>query len=197
MPESPRSNEQNPCNVDVPLTGFRQPVSVLIAHDFEKLPEGMTILAPDTRRIQLFAAIHRGENVYGSLREEFFVCRSGDFDYNWTVLWVTLNADQAQDSVQRLEPFCMLAAGWRPDGIGDEVASAMEEFDALELEGLILLWAYARYVTASWGKEFLAEAEVTGGLLDGQVAGLVVQAGRSREHLDLSSLGQGRDSRAE
>jgi hypothetical protein len=53
---------------------------------------------------------------------------------------MSINADQAQDSVQRLEPFCMLAAGWQPDEIEEKTASLMEDFDALEFEGLIFCY---------------------------------------------------------
>lgn len=114
-----RGDPKNLPSVDVPIVGFNQPVTVFVFHDFAEFPHGLTVLAPDTRHVKALATIEQGTNVYGSLSEQFFVCRDGDSDYNWTVLWVTLNAHQAQDSVQRLEPFCMLAASWLPDGIED------------------------------------------------------------------------------
>lgn len=174
--------------VDVPVTGFERPVTVLISHDCADLPQGLTVLAPDTRHVKRLAAINRGGNAYGSLDEELFVCRDGDFEHNWSVLWVTQNADQAQDSVHRLEPFCMLAAGWQPDDIEDDAATVLEELDPLELEGMILLWAYANYVTSAWGQEFLAEANVLGGLFKAGVADSIVRAGASGVPLDFSRI---------
>ncbi len=55
------------------------------------------------------------------------------------VLWVTLSGAQAEDDVQRLEPFCMLPIGWRPDDLSDDAVSIIEGFEELELEGAILL----------------------------------------------------------
>jgi hypothetical protein len=190
MSEALGGDQEDVCTVSVPVTGLNRPVPVLIAHDSKKLPEGLTVLAPDTRQARVFASIDRGANAYGSIREEFFVCRDSDFDYNWTVLWVTQNAEQAQDNVQRLEPFSMLGAGWPPDEIEDNVASLLEDFDPAIVEGMILLWAYAHYAAASWGEEFHTDAKVRGGLLDASAAGLVVQAGTVGSPLNLSWLSQ-------
>jgi hypothetical protein len=117
-----------------------------------------------------------------------FVCRDGDFEHNWSVLWVTQNADQAQDSVRRLEPFCMLATGWQPDDIEDDAATVLEELEPLELEGMILLWAYANYATSTWGQEFLAEANVLGGVFKAGVTDSIVRAGASGVPLDFSRI---------
>ena len=66
--------------VDVSVLGLSRPVTVLISHDCAHLPNGLTVLAPDTRHVEHFAAIDRGGNVHGSLREELFVCWDRDFD---------------------------------------------------------------------------------------------------------------------
>lgn len=176
--------------VEVPVAGFNRPVTVLIFHGSENLPEGISVFAPDTRRAEPFVAIDRGANFYGSLREDFFVCRDGDYEYKWAVLWVTLNADQMQDSVQRLKPFCMLSADWQPDNTEDHLATALDELDTLELEGMILLWAYANYATDAWSKDFLTRAKVAGGLLTADVAASVVQAGMDGMPLELLRLGR-------
>jgi hypothetical protein len=181
-----RDDQKNLPIVDVPVAGFNQPVTVFVSHDFAEFPHGLTVLAPDTRHVKALATIEQGANVYGSLSEQFFVCRDGDSDYNWTVLWVTLNAHQAEDSVPRLEPFCMLAARWLPDDIEDDTSTVLEEFAPLELEGMTLLWAYANYVTGTWGKEFLAEARVLDGALKAGVADSIVRAGVSGIPLDFS-----------
>jgi hypothetical protein len=68
----------------------------------------------------------------------------------------------------------------------------LEDFDPLELEGMILLWAYACYATSAWGEGFVAEAKVEGGLLDKRLAVLVLQAGISGKALDLTQLRIGR-----
>ena len=171
--------------VDVPIVGFKRPVAVLITLNNQRLPVGNIILAPDTRHVKVFVTLDRGENYHGSLREDFFVCRDGDFDYAWTVLWMALNASQAQDDVQRLQPSCLLAAGWQPDDLDEEITSCIDAFDALELEGLILLWAYVRYAAIAWGREFLAEAKIKSGFIKGEVAGMVLQGGTRGEPLDL------------
>jgi hypothetical protein len=171
--------------VDVPIVGFKRPVAVLITLNNQRLPGGNIILAPDTRHVKIFVTLDRGENYHGSLREDFFVCRDGDFDYEWTVLWMALNASQAQDDVQRLQPSCLLAAGWQPDDLDEEITSLIDAFDALELEGLILLWAYVHYAAIAWGREFLAEAKIKSGFIKSEVAGMVLQAGTNGEPLDL------------
>ena len=171
--------------VDVPIVGFKRPVAVLITLNNQRLPVGNIILAPDTRHVKVFVTLDRGENYHGSLREDFFVCRDGDFDYEWTVLWMALNASQAQDDVQRLQPSCLLAAGWQPDDLDEEITSCIDVFDALELEGLILLWAYLRYAAIAWGREFIAGAKIKSGLIKSEVAGMVLQAGTNGESLDL------------
>jgi len=171
--------------VDVPIVGFKRPVAVLITLNNQRLPGGNIILAPDTRHVKVFVTLDRGENYHGSLREDFFVCRDGDFDYAWTVLWMALNASQAQDDVQRLQPSCLLAAGWQPDDLDEEITSCIDAFDALELEGLILLWAYVRYAAIAWGREFIAGAKIKSGLIKSEVAGMVLQAGTNGESLDL------------
>jgi hypothetical protein len=171
--------------VDVPIVGFKRPVAVLITLNNQRLPGGNIILAPDTRHVKIFITLDRGENYHGSLREDFFVCRDGDFDYEWTVLWMALNASQAQDDVQRLQPSCLLAAGWQPDDLDEEITSLIDAFDALELEGLILLWAYVHYAAIAWGREFLAGAKIKSGFIKSAVAGMVLQAGTNGEPLDL------------
>lgn len=176
--------------VEVPVVGFNRPVTVLISHDAAELPKGMAFLAPDTRRVEAFTSIHKGSNAYGSLSEEFFVCRDGDFEHNWTVLWVTLNADQAQDNVQRLEPFCALPSGWQPEDIEGALASFLEDAVPLQLEGMILMWAYANYATANWDDEFLAETKVNGGSLQARVSNLVIRAATAGNPVNLSWLGE-------
>jgi hypothetical protein len=63
----------------------------------------------------------------------------------------------------------------------------MEGYEPLELEGLILFWAFAHYATTSWDENFL-EDEVQAGLLKQNVANLVLQAGMSGKPLDFSWL---------
>jgi hypothetical protein len=176
-------------NVKVPIARLKQPIPVLTPWDAQTSPKGKLILAPDTRHVEVFVAFERGYNYYGSLDEDLFVCRDGDDDADWTVLWVTFNADQAQDDVPRLRPFCMLAVGWEPDDLDDEMTALIGGFDALELEGLILLWAYANRIATAYG-DYLARAEVKGGLITGEVAKLVVEAGVSGKPLDLSEFSQ-------
>jgi len=176
--------------VDVRIVGFELSVPVLVA--FETLPKIEIICAPDTRRLKVFAALDHGANYHGSLNEEFFVCRDNGDAAEWTILWVTLNASQEEDSVQRLKPFCMLASNWQTDDIEYRAASALEDFDPLELEGMILLWAYAFYATSAWGKDFIVEAKVKGGLLDKRLADLVLHGGATGRPLDLMQLSQKR-----
>jgi hypothetical protein len=63
-------------NQDTMAITFKRPIPVLIAHDEERLPRGTSRVAPDTRKVQVVVTIDRGRNVYGSLSEDFFVCRA-------------------------------------------------------------------------------------------------------------------------
>jgi len=171
--------------VEVPIVGFDRPVPVLVALNNKSLSSENIILAPDTRHVNVFVTLDRGENYHGSLREDFFVCRDGDDSYERTILWNTLNASQAQDDVQRLQPSCMLAAGWQPDGLDKKISSRIDAFDELELEGLILLWAYTRHAAAAWGREYIGEAEIESRIIKSEIAGVILRTGTSGEPLDL------------
>ena len=187
MPKATDGGPEETQKVDVPIVGFERSVPVLIT--FETLPEGEEILAPETRRLKVFVAHDRGENYHGSLRDDFFVCGNNGYGNNWTVLWVTLNASQEDDDVQRLHPFCMLDAAWQPSDLDDKIASLIEKFDAVELNGLILLWAYANYTAKSWDYDF-PDADIEHGLIKAEVAALVLQSGASGKPLDLFQLSQ-------
>ena len=75
-----------------------------------------------------------------------------------------------EDSVQRLQPACLLGVGWQPDDLDEETESLIEDFDALELDGLILLWAYARYAATTWGAEFFAGTKIKAGVIKSEIA---------------------------
>jgi hypothetical protein len=150
--------------LDVRIIGFERPVPVFVMLDYEKTPGGKIIPAPDTRHAEVFVSLDHGENYHGSLQDEFFVCRDNGCGPNWSTLWVTLNASQEEDSVQRLQPACQLGVGWQPDDLNEETESLIEDFDALELDGLILLWAYARYAATTWGEEFFAGTKIKAGV---------------------------------
>jgi hypothetical protein len=134
--------------VDVPIVGFERSIPILIT--YEELPEGEEIVAPDTRSLRVFVAHDRGTNYHGSLHDDFFVCGNNGYDNNWTILWTTSNASQEDDDVQRLKPFYMLCTTWQPDDLDDKLASLIEMFDAMELNALLLLWAYAHYAAKYW-----------------------------------------------
>jgi len=187
MSKATDGNSEGMPKVDVPIVGFERPLPVLIT--FETPPGTEVIIAPDTRRLKVFFAHDRGANYRGSLRDEFFVCGNSGYENNWTVLWVTLNASQEDDGVQRLQPFCMLASAWQPNDLDNKVAFLIDEFDALELEGLILLWAYANFTARSWDYDF-PEAEIKDAAIKREVAALVLQAGASGKPLDLFQLTQ-------
>lgn len=172
--------------MDIPIVGFPRPVSVVIVEEDQQVPAG--ILPPDTRYVESFVGLDRGENIHGSLREDVFVCDDNDYDHGWTVLWVTLNASQQQDDVQRLAPACLLPADWCPDDLAEETESLIEDFGPLELEGLILWWAYARHRTSSWGAQHFADDKVHARLMPSELAGAVFQAGVSGEPLNLSEI---------
>jgi hypothetical protein len=62
MSETLRNEPENENYVSVPVAGFEQPIRVLPAHDQEKLPQGMAVLAPDTRNAKVLVTIDRGRN---------------------------------------------------------------------------------------------------------------------------------------
>ena len=172
--------------MEVPIAGLKQPIPVLFIEPDKRPPRGMGLQAPDTRNVEVFTTWKRGENFYGSLDEDFFVCRDGDDDFGWTVLWVTFNADQAQDNVQRLLPFCALVAGWLPDDLEAEMSALIKAFEALELEGLVLLWAYANRIVRVYHDDRVVK--VQDGLITGEVAKLVLEAGKGGKPLVLSEI---------
>jgi hypothetical protein len=174
--------------LDVRINGFERPVPVFVTLDNERAPGGRIIPAPDTRHAEVFVSLDHGENYHGSLRDEFFVCRDNGYGPNWSTLWVTLNASQEEDSVQRLQPACLLGVGWQPDDLDEETESLIEDFDALELDGLILLWAYARYAATTWGAEFFAGTKVKAGVIKSEIARAVLHAAMKGEPLDLKRL---------
>jgi hypothetical protein len=112
----------------VPVMGLKRPVMVAILHD-GKAPSRDILPAPDTRYLKAFASLDQGYNYYGSLKQEFFVCRDNGYEPKWTILWVTLNADQEDDSIQRIAPFCALSSRWQPEDLEDSIRSIVEDFD--------------------------------------------------------------------
>jgi hypothetical protein len=180
-------NSNGISEVSVPVVGLKQPVTVSILHDSAKAPDGNILPAPDTRYVKVFASLDQGQNYHGSLKNEFFVCHDNGYAPNWTILWVTLNAAQEEDRIQRIEPFCTLASGWQLVDLKDNISSLVEDLEQAELDGLILLWAYGR-CTAGWDEHFLSEARVKGGLIRGKTAMHVLQAGASGKPIDLAQL---------
>jgi hypothetical protein len=99
-----------------------------------------------------------------------------------------LNASQEDDTVQRLQPACLLGAGWQPHDLDENTESLIGEFDALVLDGLILLWAYARYAATTWDEEFFAGTKIKPGVIKSDIASAVLHAGMKGEPLDLEQL---------
>jgi hypothetical protein len=172
----------------VPVAGIEQPISVVIAHDAE-IPEGAVRFAPDTRKTNVLVTLQRGANVHGTLQEDFFVCRDDDCTPQWTLLWRSISADQAEDGVQRIEPFCMLAAGWQPEEAEEELDSLTERYDLLLIEGLILFWAFIDSMNKSGQEGFFDEIKLGGGLLAQHAADLALKAAKRGDPVDLSWLG--------
>jgi hypothetical protein len=129
-------------------------VAVLFGDDVEALAAAL-LEAPDTRFHKPIATFRLGDNYYGSLEQDLFVCPNSGMDAAYWVLWVSASPDQEQDDRARLAPLCVLPRQALPDE--DEAGDARDAMAAH-----LLVYGYCRMALTSWSETYLDDLDLSG-----------------------------------